>query len=391
MNTTHRITPALVLLTLTRLVVNTGHRLVSPFLPVIARGIGIPLEQAGTLVAARSAAQMATPLIVGVSRRYDRRSVIQLGLAMFVLGSAVTAMLGTFSGVAAGFVLMGLGKAVFDVSGQAYLSDRTPYERRARALAIFEMTWAGGFLVGAPAVGWMIAWKGWESAYLAIAIVLAVVLFATVRPLEADHTDMGERGRLSLDRSARWLLVVVALFSFGSEMVAVVLGAWLEDDLAFAIGAIAGLAALIGVAELVGASSTAAFTDRLGKRRSVAIGLIVGAVGYSGLALSAGAVAFGVVAALVTFAGFEFTIVSTFPLASEAVDGARARYLAWVVVAVGIGRTIASYSGTRVFTSIGFEANATLAIVANLLALAILLVMVAEPVGRPISASRDDR
>lgn len=385
MNTTHRLAPALVLLTLIRLVLNTGHRLVSPFLPVIARGIGIPLEQAGTLVAARSAASMATPVIVGVSRRYDRRSVIQLGLGMFIIGSAVTAMLGTFTGVAVGFVLMGLGKAVFDVSGQAYLSDRTPYDRRARALAIFETTWAGGFLVGAPVVGWMIAWKGWESAYLAIAVVLVAVLFATVRPLELDNPDMGERGRLSLDRSARWLLVVVALFSFGSEIVAVVLGAWLEDDLAFALGAIAGLAALIGVAELVGASSTAVFTDRLGKRRSVAIGLMVGAVGYLGLALSDGSVGFGVLAALVTFAGFEFTIVSTFPLASEAVAGARARYLAWVVVAVGIGRTIAGYSGTRVFTSIGFEWNAMLAIIANLLALAILLAMVAEPVGRPIS------
>ena len=77
-----------------------------------------------------------------------------------------------------------------------------------------------------------------------------------------------------------------------------------------------------------------------------AIGLVIGAVGYVGLALSGGVVAFAVLSALVTFVGFEFTIVSTFPLASEAVDGARARYLAWVVVAVGVGRTIAGFAGT---------------------------------------------
>ena len=377
----NRLAPALVLLTGIRLVVNTGHRLVSPFLPVIARGIGIPIEQAGTLVAARSAASLATPVIVGFSRRYDRRSVIQIGLAMFATGSALAALLGTFAGVAAGFIVMGLGKAVFDVSAQAYLSDRTPYRQRARWLAVFETTWAGGFLVGAPIVGWIISWQGWETAYLAIAAVLVVLLIATVRPLEADHSDMGERGRLSLDRSARWLLAVVALFSFGGELVAVVLGAWLEDDLAFALGAIAGLASLIGVAELAGASSTAAFTDRLGKRRSVAIGLVIGAVGYVGLAMSGGVVAFAVLSALVTFAGFEFTIVSTFPLASEAVDGARARYLAWVVVAVGVGRTIAGFAGTRVFSSVGFGWNAILAVTANLLALVLLLGMVSEPSG----------
>ena len=376
----------MVLLTAVRLVVNTGHRLVSPFLPVIARGIGIPLEQAGTLVALRSAASMATPVVVGMSRRYDRRSAIRIGLAMFVLGSAITAALGTYAGVAAGFVLMGLGKAVFDVSGQAYLSDRTPYERRARWLAIFETTWAGGFLIGAPVVGWLIASYGWESPYVAIAAVTTLLLLATVGPLQADHPEMGERGRLVLDGSARWLLAVVVLFSFGSEIVAVVLGAWLEDDLAFALGAIAGLAALIGVAELVGASSTAAFTDRLGKKRSVAIGLGLGALGYAGLALSGGSATLGVLAALVTFAGFEFTIVSTFPLASEAVDGARARYLAWVVVAVGVGRTVAGYLGTRVFTAVGFEWNALSGIVANLIALALLLAMVAEPASRPVAA-----
>lgn len=385
MKSRNPLAPALVLLTAIRLVVNTGHRLVSPFLPVIARGIGIPIDQAGTLVAARSAASLATPVMVGLSRRYDRRSVIQIGLAMFAAGSALAAILGTFGGVAAGFILMGLGKAVFDVSGQAYLSDRTPYAQRARWLALFETTWAGGFLIGAPIVGWLISWKGWESAYVAIAVVLVVLLIATIRPLEPDHPHMGERGRLSLDRSARWLLAVVALFSFGGESVAVVLGAWLEDDLAFALGAIAGLASLIGIAELAGASSTAVFTDRLGKRRSVAIGLVVGAVGYLGLALSDGQVGFGVLSALVTFAGFEFTIVSTFPLASEAVHGARARYLAWVVVAVGVGRTVAGYAGTRVFASAGFAWNATLAGAANMLALALLMGLVAEPAGGPPS------
>ena len=128
---------ALGLLTLTRLVINTGHRLVSPFLPVIARGLGVPLESAGLLVAARSAAAMATPAIVTAGRRYDRRALVVVGLGIFLVGSGVAALVGAYGGVLVGFVLMGLGKAVFDVSGQAYLSDRVPYESRAR--------WDGSF------------------------------------------------------------------------------------------------------------------------------------------------------------------------------------------------------------------------------------------------------
>ena len=370
---------ALGLLTVARLVINTGHRLVSPFLPVIARGLGIPLESAGVLVAARSAAAMATPAIVTAGRRYDRRALVVVGLGIFLVGSGIAAVVGIYGGVLAGFVLMGLGKAVFDVSGQAYLSDRTPYESRARWLAAFETTWAGGFLVGAPIVGWIISRSGWETAYGVIAIVVGVALLAAVILLDEDHADMAERGRLSLDRSAIGMLAVATLFAAGGEFTTVVLGAWLEDSFAIALAGIAGLASLIGFAELTGAFSTGLFTDRLGKKRAVSIGLVINALGYAVMGLSGASVVLGVGGALVAFLGFEFLIVSSFPLASELVPGGRGRYLAWLVVAISLGRSIAGAIGPVLFTSVGFGANATAAVVMDLLALAVLRITVSEP------------
>lgn len=370
---------ALGLLTVVRLVINTGHRLVSPFLPVIARGLGIPLESAGFLVAARSAAAMATPAIVTAGRRYDRRALIVVGLGIFLVGSGIAAIVGVYGGVLAGFVLMGLGKAVFDVSGQAYLSDRVPYESRARWLAAFETTWAGGFLIGAPVVGWIISLSGWETAYGVIAVVVGLASVGAVVLLDEDHAGMAERGRLSLDRSAVGMLAVATLFAAGGEFTTVVLGAWLEDSFAIALAGIAGLASLIGVAELTGAFSTGLFTDRLGKKRAVTIGLVINAVGYAVMGLSGGSVVLGVGGALVAFLGFEFLIVSSFPLASELVPGGRGRYLAWLVVAISLGRSVAGAIGPVLFTSIGFGANATAAVLIDLLAVAVLRLTVAEP------------
>jgi predicted MFS family arabinose efflux permease len=373
---------ALGLLTVARLVINTGHRLVSPFLPVIARGLGIPLESAGVLVAARSVAAMATPAIVTAGRKYDRRALVLVGLAIFGIGSGITALVGFYGGVLAGFVLMGLGKAVFDVSGQAYLSDRVPYESRARWLAAFETTWAGGFLIGAPVVGWLISMSGWQTAYGAIALLVGIALIGAVVWLDEDHAEMAERGRLKLDRSAIGMLAVAMLFSGGDELTVVVLGAWLEDSFAVALVGIAGLASLIGFAELTGALSTGVFTDRLGKKRAVGIGLVINAIGYATMGLSGSSVVIGVGGALVAFAGFEFLIISTFPLASELVPGGRGRYLAWLVVAISLGRALAGVIGPVVFTAIGFGGNAVAAIVADLLALSVLLGTVTEP-GNP--------
>ena len=381
--------PALVLLAGARLVLNTAHRMTSPFLPVIARGLGIPLEEAGSLVAARSAAAMATPVIVTANRKRDRRRVVQLGLAMFVIGAVLTAATSAFVGALVGFALMGLAKAVFDVSGQAYLSDRTPYAKRARYLALFEVVRAGGFLVGAPAVGLIIDRWGWEAALYVTGALAALAVLAAQRFVEVDEPGDGERGKLTLDRSSLALLAAAGLLSGAAEFISVVLGAWFEDAFAIALGAIAGLTALIGLFELSGSSLTALITDRIGKKRAVMAGLMVGATGYVLMALGRDTLVLGVGAAMLAFAAFEFTIVSTFPLASEAVPHARARYLAWIVVTINAGRTVAAFLGTRIFVNVGFAANAVIAVALNLAALALMGLFVEEQVGGPAQASAE--
>ena len=115
--------PSLSLLTASRLLINTAHRLVYPFLPVIARGLGISLEQAGLLVSVRWAGGLATPGVsatVGSGERRKRQ--IFGGLGLFVAGAAVTAASGVFVGALVGFALMGIAKPSFDVAAQAYLA-----------------------------------------------------------------------------------------------------------------------------------------------------------------------------------------------------------------------------------------------------------------------------
>jgi predicted MFS family arabinose efflux permease len=381
--------PALVVLSASRLVINSAHRMTSPFLPVIARGLGISLEDAGTLVAVRSAASAATPFIITAGRKRQRRRVIQLGLVMFVGGALVTAATNAFAGALVGFAAMGLAKSVFDVSGQAYLSDRTPYDKRARYLALFEITWAGAFLIGAPAVGFLIQQWGWRAAYYVLGTLAAVAVIVAQRVVRSDEPGEGERGRLAMDRSGLALIVTAGLFSGAAESISVVLGAWFEDSFAIAVGAIAGLSALLGLFELSGSSLTALITDRLGKKRAVLFGLTTGAVCYMAMGWAQNSLVWGIGAAAVGFAAFEFTIVSTYPLASEVAPNARARYLAWLVVALNAGRTLAAFFGTRLFVGAGFRANAFTSAAVNLVAIGILAWFVVERPAQPVVASSD--
>lgn len=371
---------ALVFLAGARLVVNTAQRFVYPFLPAISRGLGVSLDAAGYLVSARWVAGLATPAVVAVAGKGERRKrLIALGLAFFAVGAAVTAATTWFVGALVGFVLMGLSKPVFDISAMAYIADRVPYRSRARYLSVIELTWAGGLLIGAPAAGWLIGRAGWAAPFWVIAVLAAVALGLQARILDPD-VPVATKGRITerWDAPAVALLVVAALFSASAEVVFVVYGAWLEAGFALSLAALGGTAVIVGLSELGGEATTLAITDRIGKKRAVGIGLVVSAAGFGSIGLLDGSLVWGMAALLVGVAGFEFTVVSTIPLATEVMPRGRSRYLSWMVVAMSIGRAVGAAAGAPLFGSGGMGANGLAAAVANLAAVGIVLAWVRE-------------
>ncbi len=366
-----------------RFVMNTAYRFVYPFLPVIARGLGVPLEQAGYLVSVRHIAGLATPGIAkGIGKGELRRRLIVTGMLLFVVGSAVTVLTSAYVGALIGFALLGLAKPVYDVSSQAYVADRVPYERRARYLAVFEFTWAGALLLGAPAAGWLISKGDWATPFWAFGALTIAAIFLVPRFVDADQRHLlSQRTGERFDRSGFAFLAVAGLFSLASEMIIVVFGAWLEDSFAFSLAALGGAAILIGVAELAGEGATFAFTDRIGKRRAVLIGLMISSVGFALLIPAGSDIVAGLAVLAIALFGFEFTIVSSIPLASELQPLSRARYLAWMVVAMSLARGFGAATAPTLFTEFGLPGPALAAVAADILAMIVLVAWVHERTG----------
>ena len=361
-----------------RLVLNTGYRLVYPFLPAISRGLGISLDQAGVLVAARNLAGAGTPAMVAASRR-NTRTLIAFALTLFALGAAITSATGAFWGALVGFVLMGIGKPSFDVGAMTYMADRTPYARRARVLAILELTWAGGLLVGAPFAGWLIDRSGWDAPFWVISVLTGVALALTFRLLEGGRSgEDGEGGTPRLDSSAKALLLVFLLFSTAAELVFVVLGSWLELEFGLSVVALGAFAAVIGFSELSGESLTLVFADRVGKRNAVMIGIGIAVSGFLAIILIGGSLTGGLIGAALAFLGFEITIVSALPFATEVQPEHRSRYLGLIQVAMASARAVGALVGNPLFDALGIAANAGIAAVLNLAAITILYRVIKE-------------
>jgi predicted MFS family arabinose efflux permease len=130
------------------------------------------------------------------------------------------------------------------------------------------------------------------------------------------------------------------------EVPFIVYGAWLETTYGLNLSTLGLASAVVGLAELAAELGTAAFTDRLGKRRSVLAGLLGLAGSLAALPLLSGLDLVGALAGVaLMLLSFEFSIVSLLPLASELAPEGRASLFSLTLVAFSLSRTVGSLAG----------------------------------------------
>lgn len=338
-----------------KLLINTTQRAVYPFLPAIARGLGVGLATAGAMVSVRWATGMATPLLVGtVGRKRPARTLMAIGGVIFSIGSLVTALTGVFSGAIVGFALFGIAKPTFDIGAASWISERVPFERRARSIGILETSWAGGLLVGAPLFGVLIDRFDWTAPFLVVGAATSIGLLLLLRLDASDGSqDRPNSARVPLDAEAFAFLAFGGVVSMAVELVLVVLGEWLEQGFGLTLLALGGVGTVLGASELVAEGGVLAFTDQLGTRRALQGSTLGMVVGFLGLALFADSLVAGVAALTVTILAFEFGIVSSIPLATEIRPTDRARVLSIFLVVHSLGRVIADLTAPRAFDAFG--------------------------------------
>ncbi|MBK8619583.1 MAG: MFS transporter [Anaerolineales bacterium] len=148
-----------------RTILNTAHRMVYPFLPIFARGLGVDISTMSLLMTGRSLLGAASPLFAPIADRRGRKFGMLLGISIFTIGVGLVTLSPNIFTLAAALILAMLGKYIFDPSMQAYFGDRIPYAQRGTALAVTEVAWSMSFIVGVPVVGFLIDTFGWSAPF----------------------------------------------------------------------------------------------------------------------------------------------------------------------------------------------------------------------------------
>lgn len=130
-----------------------GFTIVLPLLPFYAERLGASPALVGTLVATYAICQLISGPILGqLSDRYGRRPVLLVSQAGTLAGFIMTALAGQLWLVFLARAIDGATAGNLSTA-QAYISDVTKPEERARSFAIIGIAFGFGFLVGPGITG----------------------------------------------------------------------------------------------------------------------------------------------------------------------------------------------------------------------------------------------
>ncbi|MBN1454166.1 MAG: MFS transporter [Anaerolineales bacterium] len=359
-----------------RTIFNTMHRMVYPFLGTFARGLGVDITALSFALTGRSLVGAFVPFIASVSDQRGRRFGMLVGIALFTFGVALVAIAPSLWTLTAALILALLGKYMFDPAMQAYFGDRVPYRRRGLALAITEVSWSLSFIIGVPAMGFLIARSGW-SAPFPVLTVLGLGMFAVIwwmaPRMDANHiparNPWANFGAVLRNIPALAGISVALWASAANELVNLIFGVWVEDSFGLQIAALAGASAVIGLSELGGEGLVALLTDRIGKPRALALGLSANAVMAILLPFIGRTEAGALMGLFLFYITFEYVMVSHVPMMTELLPGARATVMSFNLAGHSLGRAIGAFLAPLIYRQFGFLFVALLAVVFNILGL----------------------
>lgn len=176
-----------------------GMTIIFPLLPFYAQELGAMPQHVGLLIAAYAVCQLFSgPLLGQLADRFGRKPLLlfsQLGtlLGFIVLGSATSLAMVFVSRAIDGLTAGNLSLA------QAYVSDVTAKENRAKSFGIIGIAFGIGFLIG-PALSGFLAQYGHvypiyaAQALSALSIVATAVLLPRVKP-QPDDGEASPAGR----------------------------------------------------------------------------------------------------------------------------------------------------------------------------------------------------
>lgn len=132
--------------------------------------------------------------------RFDRRKVMLVSYASFILGTLACGLAPSFGLLLAARIFTGMFGGIIISTMLSIVSDAVPFERRARAMATMYMGFAAASIIGVPSGSIIAAHSSWNVPFIAIAVMGVPILIAMFRFIPTMNLHVEEAKKRNVFR-----------------------------------------------------------------------------------------------------------------------------------------------------------------------------------------------
>jgi len=252
-----------------------------PLGPQFTRLFAISDAQFGLLVSAYTLSAGVSGLAAATYvDRFDRKRLLLTLYVLFALATLACGLAPGYGFLMAARVAAGMFGGVLSALSQTIVADVVPFERRGRAMGIVMSSFAVSTVAGVPAGLYIANQLGWQAAFIAIALLSA--LLAGGAALTLPRLDSHLRGA---HRPSAWRGIAMvlsernhleafgfsALMMFAGFLVIPFITIYLQANVGLTDEQIPLIYLCGGLATLVSARVVGHLTDRIGKVRTFSL------------------------------------------------------------------------------------------------------------------------
>jgi PAT family beta-lactamase induction signal transducer AmpG len=235
-------------------------------------------------------------------------------------------------------LLVSLGMSTYDTCSDGLAIDTTPAEERGFVQGVMVGARALAAILLAAAIGLLAARVSWTAAFVFMAAITLLPLFLVLqvregeRPPEKEFSLAGFRSFLT--RRMGLFLILGLVYPLVLYSVNGILGAFLNEGLGIGLERVGLYTSLFGVGAVVGGLAGGPMTDRLGRRASLVVALLVTSVSLFALVIS-GSAAVAVIAVLLFGIAFGYYETVYMAAGMDFADPRIAATMFAIIMAVG--------------------------------------------------------
>ncbi|MGE0502772.1 MAG: MFS transporter [Rhizobiaceae bacterium] len=256
------------------LAVGMGAFVVIAVLSPIATDLGLSKAEAGLVMTVYALAYaVLSPVLISVTGAVGRRTVLIVGLAIFLVASLIAGLVRDAAVLYAARVLMAVGAGLFTPVAASIAFTTSPPENRGRALSAVFLGMTLAQALGLP-VGSFVGYTfGWQAVFLVVAALAAATLLLSLalvpRGLPFQTNSLATLGQALIDWRSMLSVLFTATFTAAAYVVYTFIAPLLEQSMGFGRDGVTMLLAVYGAGAVFGSLAAGWMTDRYGSRTTM--------------------------------------------------------------------------------------------------------------------------